>query len=98
VSGAKRFEFRENDRDYQVGDVLALADWEPQTAKYSGRHANVRVTYLFAGGAFGLPAKFCVMSIDALPQEVSDVVAAVRKLVDDQRSTPVSSATTKEST
>lgn len=68
VSGAKRFEFRENDRDYQVGDVLALADWDPQTAKYSGRHANVRVTYLFAGGTFGLSPKFCVMSIEALPK------------------------------
>jgi hypothetical protein len=46
VEGRKPFEIRENDRDYQVGDTLALHEWEPSTEKETGRHAFVRVTYM----------------------------------------------------
>ena len=42
-SGAKRFELRKNDRDYQVGDYLALNEWDGSA--YTGRAELVKVTY-----------------------------------------------------
>lgn len=52
LSGAKRFEVRKNDRDFAVGDVLVLREWDPAPAggrsapAYTGRQFVARVTYL----------------------------------------------------
>ena len=67
VSGAKKFELRVNDRDFEVGDVLRLEEWHPDTSEYSGRSMLVRVTYLIQG-AFGLPDNVCVMSTEPYSQ------------------------------
>lgn len=34
---------------------------------YTGRSIRVRVTYLSAGGTWGLPADLCVMSVEVVP-------------------------------
>lgn len=67
----KRHEIRVDDRGYAVGDVLVLQEWEPKCCDetrspfgYTGRALTVRVTYLTPGGAWGLPAGLCVMSIE----------------------------------
>jgi hypothetical protein len=62
-SGAKVHEVRRNDRGYRVGDRLTLREFEPGAGKYTGRWLLVEVTYLTSGGAWGLPADLCVMSI-----------------------------------
>jgi hypothetical protein len=69
-SGAKRFEIRKNDRNFQVGDTLQLLEWEPNeytphVGQFTGNKVEVRVTYI-AQGVFGLPVDVCVMSIAAL--------------------------------
>ena len=46
LSGEKTFEIRNNDRDFQVGDVLALREWCPDIGKYTGRALDVCVTYI----------------------------------------------------
>jgi len=50
--GDKTFEVRFDDRDYKVGDTLVLREWDPKTKEYSGRHLEVRVTYLMKGDEF----------------------------------------------
>jgi hypothetical protein len=59
----KRFEFRSNDRDYQEGDTLRLREWDPATARYTGRVEEHIVTYALGEG-FGIPEGYCVMSIE----------------------------------
>lgn len=79
-SGAKRYEVREDDRGYMVGDVLRLDEWEPTRSAcwssldkrwsqptmgaFTGEDAWVRVTYKTPGGSWGLPADVCVLGIE----------------------------------
>lgn len=69
LDGRKRFEVRQNDRDYLVGDVLVLREWDPNGGfgTYTGREYRVRVAYLMHGGQFGLSEGAVVMSIDPAP-------------------------------
>ncbi len=45
-SGEKTFEIRMNDREYQVGDVLIVSEYDPSTSTYTREHVSRRVTYL----------------------------------------------------
>lgn len=62
-SGVKTFEFRKNDRDYQVGDTLILQEYDPDTDEYSGREADRLVTVVYDGLPFGLESGYCLMGI-----------------------------------
>lgn len=42
-NGNKNAEIRYNDRNYRVGDILSLREWD---GDYSGRHIEVRVTHI----------------------------------------------------
>jgi hypothetical protein len=63
VRGAKRHEYRLDDRAYNVGDTLTLMEWDPETRSFSGRVARVRVTYLTRGPEFGVSPGYIAMSI-----------------------------------
>ena len=70
--GTKRFEYRKDDRNYEVGDILWNREWEPPAHVsdqhrhgYTGREDRYRVTYKLAG-RFGVPDGFCVLSIEPL--------------------------------
>ena len=45
VSGAKTFEVRRNDRNFQVGDTLILQEWSPESG-YTGNEAECTVFYI----------------------------------------------------
>lgn len=64
ASGAKRFEVRTFDRDFQVGDFLKLMEFDRATAKYSGAFLRVKVTSIVRPGSYGLPAKLGVLGIE----------------------------------
>ena len=67
LSGTKPFEWRVFDRDYRVGDILNLKEWDPEKEDYTGIICARRVTYLISGG-FGIPEGFCIMGItNAIP-------------------------------
>jgi hypothetical protein len=64
VDGRKKYEIRVNDRDYAVGDTLALSEWSPSHKVYSGHQLTLRVTYMTDGGEWGLADNLCVMSVE----------------------------------
>lgn len=44
--GVKPFEIRKNDRDYRIGDILVLREFDPATACYTGNSLRRVVTYV----------------------------------------------------
>lgn len=73
IADLKTHEIRVNDRDFQVGDVLLLEEWNPHLTPagpigYSGRYTARLVTYVTPGGKWNLPANVCVMSIAPHPE------------------------------
>lgn len=42
----KNFEIRYNDRDFRVGDLLKLEEYDPDTQCYSGRSVLVNINYI----------------------------------------------------
>jgi hypothetical protein len=70
LDGNKLFEIRKNDRDYAVGDLLVLQEYDPIEKVHTKRSLLVLVTYLVRGGDWGLPSELCVMGIQ-LKKEVT---------------------------
>jgi|GEM_PF-2364859 len=64
ASGKKKFEIRKNDRDFLVGDLLNLREWNPEAERYTGRELTAKVTYKINGGQYGLDADYCVLGIE----------------------------------
>lgn len=68
LDGRKTFEVRRgNDRTYQVGDLLDLQEWDPETKAFTGRRLLRRITYVMHGAPI-LPDDCWVMGIVA-PEE-----------------------------
>lgn len=63
--GAKRHEWRKDDRGFAVGDVLVLipVEGEAPHAPIPRPPLSVVVTYITRGPAFGVPAGYVCMSI-----------------------------------
>ena len=61
--GRKRAELRKDDRDYHVGDILILREWECE--EYTGSGIAVRVTHILRHCAeYGLADGYCILSIE----------------------------------
>jgi hypothetical protein len=81
LDGTKRFEFRRNDRDFRVGDVLSLHEYDPTSGTYTGRCADCVVTYLLtADDGFGIPHGYVVMSIREQAVRPVDHLAEIERL------------------
>lgn len=64
IDGVKPYEVRKDDRGFQRGDVLCLREWDPDKEAYTGRVCWRVVTYVTAGGEWGLPVDLCVLGLD----------------------------------
>jgi hypothetical protein len=66
----KTFEWRLNDRGYEVGDILCIREWNPEAndgaGAYTGRQLKRVVTYILRGGKFGVPKKYVCMAVKPL--------------------------------
>jgi Domain of unknown function (DUF3850) len=63
----KRAELRKDDRDFRVGDVLWLREWEPMTQTYTGRACWREVTHILRGGPW-LADGYAMMSVRPVEQ------------------------------
>ena len=48
ITDLKCYEIRKNDRDYRVGDVLILKEWDPDGEKFTGRLCTREVVYMLS--------------------------------------------------
>lgn len=67
IDGSKPFEVRKNDRDYKVGDTLRLIPFDPEKGRavrrFGMRHCDKDVTYVLAGGQFGIDPGYVVLGL-----------------------------------
>jgi len=62
ASGAKTCELRLNDRNYLVGDMLYLREWDSMENSYTGAALYAMVTHILSGGVWLSPG-YIAMSI-----------------------------------
>lgn len=73
-SKQKTFELRKNDRDYQVGHILLLMEWNeegqqsnnPIRGNYTGNGFFVKISHILQGGIYGLDKNFVILSLEFL--------------------------------
>ena len=63
--GAKTFEIRKNDRDFKVGDILRLYEFDPVEQVCSGKVTPVIVSYILVAQPF-VPEGYVCMAIHKL--------------------------------
>jgi hypothetical protein len=66
-AGNKPFDVRENDRNFQVGDVLTLCEFESESEQYTGQTLTRWVSYVLQGGVFGVQPGWCVLGFSDQP-------------------------------
>lgn len=64
TSGRKKFEIRKNDRDYKVGDLLYLREWNGEN--FTGDSYKAEVTYITD---YAQKDGYVVMGIKVLEKE-----------------------------
>ena len=86
LRGEKKFELRKNDRDFQVGDVVILNEFDNVNNKYTGRILNVEITYILKDcSEYGLMDGYCIFGfviIDkerGLPYKAGDLLDLINK-------------------
>jgi len=62
--GEKKFEVRYDDRNFAVGDIIILREYDGE--KYTGKKLSVKITYILRGGAYGIAEGYVVLSITKL--------------------------------
>ncbi len=63
-SGLKPFEIRRIDREFAVGDMLILREWNPDSQSYTGNFCCREVTYILRDAEqFGLSPEYCILGI-----------------------------------
>jgi len=63
LSGFKTFEVRKNDRDFKIGDILLLKEWDNIKNEYTGSSTKYTITYILYGGQFGIEVDYVVLGI-----------------------------------
>ena len=59
----KKFELRYNDRNFKVGDLLCLKEYNPDTKEYTGEECFALITYILTGFT-GIEPGYVILSIN----------------------------------
>jgi hypothetical protein len=62
IDGRKTFEIRRFDRDFRIGDVLVLQEFDPETQKFTGEMESFIITYMLSDPAW-VKEDFVVLGI-----------------------------------
>jgi hypothetical protein len=76
ASRQQAFDVRENDRNFQVGDMLILREFDPESEQYTGQSITRWVSYVLQGGAFGVQPDWCVLGFSEsapIPTGITDI-------------------------
>jgi hypothetical protein len=67
LAGRKPWEYRLNDRNFQVGETVVRREYDPKTQSYTGRTLyRERIVYMLANG-FGIPRGYVILSLEKVP-------------------------------
>ncbi len=84
-AGVKRFEYRRDDRAYEVGDDLLLHEYDPAHDSYTGEVLLVRVTYLLRGPDFGIADGYVCMSVEPVEPSTRATFTTIAASLKDPR-------------
>jgi len=76
LAGRKTFEYRKDDRRFEVGDSLVLRQWDEVVQAYTSERVNTlhaRVTHILRASNFGVPDGFVVLSLGGVRTDDGDV-------------------------
>ena len=65
VDGKKPWEIRFNDRDFKVGDILILREFDPERNSYTGKILKRQVEYIYSS-AYGLEKGYVIMTLSEI--------------------------------
>ena len=67
AAGDKTCELRRDDRNFQVGDVLRLCEYDPGVSAYTGRELRRRITHIVRSGPWLSPGFVALSFADEHP-------------------------------
>jgi hypothetical protein len=70
ASGDKTFDHRKNDRDFKVGDILELEEWDKDKEIYTGNKIVARVTYVLKD-TLNVPEGYAILSIKLIYRKIN---------------------------
>lgn len=70
-SNKKHFELRKNDRNFKVGDILILKEFQYDKGTYTGRRVKRKVNYILCGDdsyTLGLAKGYCILGLENIAE------------------------------
>lgn len=68
IDGRKVHDLRKHDRDFRVGDLVRLREFDPMLRRYTGRELTLEISYITsvdnpcAESRRALSAEYCILS------------------------------------
>lgn len=63
LTDIKCYEIRKKDRDYQIGDVLILKEYDPEKNDYTGRMCTREIVYIITGQEHSIGEGLIMMTL-----------------------------------
>ena len=75
VDGTKKHDLRKNDRDWKIGDILELQEFDPILGEYTGSVAAMKITFITnnstpcAYSSHALDRGYSILSVEKIEDE-----------------------------